>query len=68
MSLAAGVTSLALRRRITWAEAARLMELAEADTAQAVAQVEFDSWWNGRVLATRRVVAVYEMLEPRRLA
>jgi hypothetical protein len=60
MSLATALSELALDRRLSWEEVERLLELANADTERAVADVEFDAWWNGHVVWTRQRMAVFE--------
>jgi hypothetical protein len=42
----------------------RLLELHEADLQREIREVAFDHWWNSSVLATRRYMAICELLEP----
>jgi hypothetical protein len=63
MSLATALTELALDRRLTWTEVEHLLEAAQRDVDQAVADVEFDAWWNGHILATRERMATVELID-----
>lgn len=65
MTLASALTELGLQHRLTWQEVEQLLRKAGADLDQAVADVEFDAWWNGHILATRWRVALIERLDPR---
>lgn len=64
-SLATALTGLALARRLTWHEVEGLLQVAEADTAQALRDQEFDAWWGGHIMNTRRLQDIYALLEPR---
>jgi hypothetical protein len=57
---------LGLTHRLRWREIERLLQLAECDIEQAISGVEFDAWWNGRILATRHHMLMHELLRPRR--
>ncbi len=68
MSMGTALTELGLQHRLSWQEVEQLLDQAGADIDQAVHDVEFDAWWNGHVMATDRVRAVYEALAPRGVA
>jgi hypothetical protein len=63
-SLLVALTMLGLDHRLSWPEVAQLIELAQVDVERAIRDVAFDHWWNWHILATRRLMAIYEMLEP----
>jgi hypothetical protein len=65
VSLTAALTELALDHRLTWLEVEQLTEIATSDAQRAIADVEFDAWWNGHQFASRRVVVAYDALGPR---
>jgi hypothetical protein len=63
VSLATALTELGLQRRLTWQEVEQLLHQVDVDVDQAVADVEFDAWWNGHILATRQRTAAIESLD-----
>jgi hypothetical protein len=65
VTLATALAQFARARVLNWTQVERLLELAQTDVDQAVADVEFEDWWLGRPLQTARYRAIWELLAQR---